>query len=305
MQTKDLDPRLRLIQDADMKGKIVLVRVDHNVVKKGAIKDPYRIDVTFKTLYAIAEGGGHPILMTHVGRPKDKKTGKIKCQEGESVGPIVQYLEQRLPAKIRVPEFSLDSGKGILHVDESIKPVVEDLKEARVDMIYLPNTRWFWGEQSKGAEREDFAQELAGLADLFANDAFGSWQAHVSTYDIAKKLPSYAGLHLQKEIMNLSHVLQPERPFLGVIGGDKFDTKIGPLKELYKRADHIILGGLIYNAYLAAKYQVKIAGISEEEKNEAIELVELDRREKKILEMPLLVESDTTEGKVEGRNRTI
>ena len=69
MQTGNLDPRLRLIQKAPMKGKVVLVRVDHNVVKKGRIKDPYRIDVTFKTLYAIAENGGHPILMTHVGRP--------------------------------------------------------------------------------------------------------------------------------------------------------------------------------------------------------------------------------------------
>ena len=77
METASLDPRLRLFQRADLKGKIVLVRVDHNVVKKGRINDPYRIDVTFPTLYAIAEKGGRPILMTHVGRPKDKKTGKI------------------------------------------------------------------------------------------------------------------------------------------------------------------------------------------------------------------------------------
>jgi phosphoglycerate kinase len=305
MQTEDLDPRLRLIQDADMKGKIVLVRVDHNVVKKGEIKDPYRIEVTFKTLYAIAEGGGRPILMTHVGRPKDKKTGHIKCQEGESVRAIVQYLEQKLPVKIHVPEFSVDSDKGILHVDDSIKTVIGDLLEGRAHMIYLPNTRWFWGEQSKGPERDGFAQELAGLADLFVNDAFGSWQAHVSTYDIAKELPSYAGLHLQKEIVNLNHVLQPERPFLGVIAGAKYDTKIGPLKALYQRADHMILGGIIYNVYLAAKYQVNVSGISEEEKNEAMELVEMDKREKKILEMPLLVESETTKGKIGGQYRTI
>jgi len=71
-----LDPRLRLIQQAPMKGKTVLLRVDHNVVKKGQIKDPYRIDATIGTLYAIAAGGGRPILMTHVGRPKDKKPAK-------------------------------------------------------------------------------------------------------------------------------------------------------------------------------------------------------------------------------------
>jgi len=76
MEKGKLDPRLRLIQHAPMKGKTVLLRVDHNVVKKGQIKDPYRIDATIGTLYAIAAGGGRPILMTHVGRPKDKKPAK-------------------------------------------------------------------------------------------------------------------------------------------------------------------------------------------------------------------------------------
>ncbi len=75
-----LDPRLPLIQNADLNGKIVLVRFDHNVVKDGEIRDPYRIDRTFGTLYNIVERGGRPILMTHVGRPKDKKTGEIKCR---------------------------------------------------------------------------------------------------------------------------------------------------------------------------------------------------------------------------------
>ena len=79
MERGNLDPRLRLIQKAPMKGRVVLVRVDHNVVKKGTIKDPYRIDVTFKTLCAIAENGGHPILMTHIGSTRDKKTGRIEC----------------------------------------------------------------------------------------------------------------------------------------------------------------------------------------------------------------------------------
>jgi len=74
MLTDALDPRLRLIQQADMKNRTVLVRVDHNVVKNGEIKDPYRIDVTLKTLYTIAEKGGRPVLMTHVGRPRDKET---------------------------------------------------------------------------------------------------------------------------------------------------------------------------------------------------------------------------------------
>ena len=305
VQTENLDHRLRLLQHADMRGKIVLVRVDHNVVKKGKIKDPYRIDATFNTLYAIAEKGGRPILMSHVGRPRDKKTGTIRCEEGESVWPIVRYLGQRLAIKIHVPEFSMDPERGILHMDESIRPAIQDLRDGRIGMIYLPNTRWFQGEQSNGPEKDVFARELADLADLFVNDAFGSWQAHVSTYDIAARLPSYAGVLLQKEITNLNKVLNPRRPFLGVIAGAKYDTKIGPLKALYNRVDHLILGGILYNTFLCAKYGVQITGVSEEERALAMDLVGLDRKENKITEMPYLLESDTTEGKVAGRYRRV
>ena len=305
MESRTLDPGLRLIQQADMKNKIVLVRVDHNVVKKGKIKDPYRIDATIGTLYAIAAKGGHPILMTHVGRPRDKKTGRIDCREGEAVGPIVQYLKNRLPVDIDVPEFPIDAERGILEFDDAIEEAIEDLKTGRTGMIYLPNTRWFMGEQSGGPEREDFARSLAGLADIFVNDAFGSWQAHVSTYDVAKRLPSYAGALLQKELLNLHSVLQPERPFLGIIAGAKYDTKIGPLKALFKKADHLILGGILYNAFLSAKYGVNIAGVSDDDRALAMDLVALDEKEEKILEMPYLVESDTTEEKIEGRHRTV
>lgn len=305
METGNLDPRLRLIQKAPMKGKVVLVRVDHNVVKKGRIKDPYRIDVTFKTLYAIAENGGHPILMTHVGRPRDKKTGRIECREEESVQPIIQYLNEKLPTKIFVPDFPIDPQWGITQLDDSIRPNIEDLKKGKIGMIYLPNIRWFQGEQASGAKRESFVRWLAGSGDLYVNNAFSSWRTHGSTYDITRHLPSYAGFQLQKELLNIHGILNPKRPFVAVIAGAKYDTKIGPLKTLYKMADHIILGGLIYNVYLAAKYKLTISGVSEEEKNEAMELVELDGRDKKILEMPFLVESETLEEKVEGHYRTV
>ncbi|NJD55107.1 MAG: phosphoglycerate kinase, partial [Nitrospirae bacterium] len=94
---------LPLIQDADLNGKIVLVRFDHNVVKKGEIRDPFRIDRTIGTLFHIVERGGRPIMMTHVGRPRDKKSGAIACRPEESVDPIVQYLEQKLHTKILIP----------------------------------------------------------------------------------------------------------------------------------------------------------------------------------------------------------
>ncbi len=305
MEKGELDPRLRLIQQAPIKGKTVLLRVDHNVVKKGQIKDPYRIDATIGTLYAIAEGGGKPILITHVGRPRDKKTGNIVCREGESVEPIVKYLEQKLPVKIHIQEFPIDPDRGITHLDKSIRSAVEDLREGKVGMIYLPNSRWFRGEQSEGPEREILAEELSSLADLYVNDAFGSWRAHASTYDIADRLPSFAGILLQKELMNLHRVLEPERPFVAVVAGAKYDTKIGPLKALYNRVDHLILGGLIYNTFLSAKYGVDIAGVSDEDRALAMELVELDREENKILEMPYLVESESTEKRIEGQYRSI
>ncbi len=288
-----LDPRLKLMQETDIRNKVVLLRVDHNVVKKGRIKDPYRIESTIGTLYGIIEMGGRPVLMTHISRPKDKKTGRIVCRESESVLPVVNYLEQRLPVKIYVPEFPVDPEKGILHIDKSIYQAIQDLKNGKIGMIYLPNTRWFAGEQSDGSEREVFAEELAGLADVFINDAFGSWQPHVSTYDIAKKMPAFAGCLLQKEIINLNNILLPERPFVGIIAGSKYDTKIGPLKAMYNRADYLVMGGLIYNAYLAAKYGVRIAGVSDEDRALAVELVEMDKKGNKIIEMSHVVESDS------------
>jgi phosphoglycerate kinase len=305
MKKQELDSRLKLVQHADLKDKVVLVRVDHNVVKSGRVKDPYRIDSTFATIYAIAEKGGRPILMTHVGRPRDKKTGKIKCRQEESIGPVVQYLQGKLPIKIHVQDFPEDPDNGILHLDESINPAIERLKKREIGMIYLPNSRWFQGEQSEGPLRDAFAKELASVADIYINDAFGSYRAHASTYDVAKHLPSFAGILMQKELVNLHRVLDPERPFVAVIAGAKYDTKIGPLKALYNKVDHLILGGLMYNTYLSAKYGVRIEGVSEEDKALAMELVSMDKTEKKILEMPYLVESDIVEGKTAGQYRSI
>jgi phosphoglycerate kinase len=305
MVMEALDSRLRLFQQARMKDKVVLVRVDHNVVKKGQIKDPYRIDSTFGTLYAIAEKGGRPILMTHVGRPKDKKTGHINCTEAQSVVPIVRYLEERLAIRIHLPDFPIHPEKGIIHLDESLGEAVSDLRQGKIGMIYLPNSRWFWGEQSKGPERETFVKELSDVADMYVNDAFGSWQPHVSTYDIGTRLPSFAGALLQKELKRLHRVLHPERPFVAIIAGAKYDTKMGPLRALYDKVDHLILGGLMYNTFLSAKYGVEIAGVSDEDKALATELINLDERQKKILAMPTLLESDILEGKIQGKYRTL
>ena len=305
MEYKGLDPRLPLIQNAALNGKLVLVRFDHNVVKDGEIRDPYRIDRSLGTLYNIVERGGRPILMTHVGRPKDKKTGEIRCRPGESVEPIVGYLENKLHTKFHIPKFNIDTRFGILGIDTSINLAIRDLKERKIGGIYLPNTRWFLGEEAEGDIRDKFALQLAGLADIFINDAFGSWQPHASTYDITKYLPSYAGFLMQQEIINLNSVINPQRPFMAVVAGAKYDTKIKPLYAIYEKVDRLILGGVLYNTFLCAKYGINIEGVPEKDVFLAKELVEKDKANRKIIELPYIVESDTLEGKLEGKYRTI
>lgn len=305
MQEGTLNKRLPLLQDADLNGKVVLIRFDHNVVKNGVIKDPFRIDKTLETLYYTVDQGGRPILMTHVGRPRDKKTGMITCSPNESVEPIIKYLKKKLHTEFYVPECEIDPELGISGMGNSVYRAIGDLKDRKIGGIYLPNTRWFRGEEGEGFFRDNFAVLLSDLADVFVNDAFGSWQPHVSTFDIAKFTPSYAGFLMQQEIENLNKLINPKRPFLAVIAGAKYDTKIGPLTAIYEKADHLILGGVLYNAYLCAKYNISIKGISDEDVEAAKGIVNKDREQKKILEMPYIIESDIVEEKIEGKYRTV
>ena len=305
MTNNPMHPDLPLIQDADLAGKIVLVRFDHNVVKDGAIRDPFRIDRTIGTLFHIVERGGRPIMMTHVGRPRDKKTGDITCRPEESVEPVVRYLEQKLHTKLYIPSFPIDPKQGITGIDTSINLAVKDLRERKIGGIYLPNTRWFQGEEARGELRERFALQLAGLADIYVNDAFGSWQPHASTVTITGSLPSYAGYLLQQEIAHLDGVMSPERPFLAVVAGSKYDTKIKPLNAIYDKVDRLVLGGVIYNTYLCAKYGIRIKGVTDEDRELALELVEKDRAKGKIVELPFLIESDIPDRRIEGKYRTI
>lgn len=282
-----------LIQDADLKGKIVLVRVDHNVVKEGIIHDPYRIDATIGTLYHINAKGGKIILMTHEGRPKNKENGNIEISEKTSVKPIVEYLENKLHIKIKIPDFYSHQDFGYLGIETSINHLIKELRNSEIDAIYLPNTRWFHGEEAGGEDADRFANQLAGIADIYINDAFGSWQPHASTTNITKFLPSYAGFLMQKEVKNLDRIYNPKRPFVAVVAGSKFDTKIEPLFALLKEADYLILGGVIYNAYISAKYGVSIKGINQNDLDSAHRFVEFAKQyEEKLVELPYFIEAD-------------
>ncbi len=298
----DLLPKL---QDADLKGKIVLIRMDHNVVKKGKIKDAYRIEATFPTLMHVIAKGGKPVIMTHIGRPRDKKTGEIRISYDEDVSPIVEFLRNKLGLKILVPQFTAYDNKGYIGIDSTINFHLRALKKGTIDAIYLPNTRFFAGEEDKGDLRELFGKQLAAIAEVFVNDAFGSWQPHASTVIPAEYLPSYAGLIMQKEIANLRKIFEPEKPFIAVVAGSKFDTKIGPLRSLIDKVDHLLLGGVIYNAYLAVKYDIEIKGIDAADIEIAREFVELAKKKTgKVLEPQYIVESDTLDGKIENQYRT-
>ncbi len=300
------DLKLPVIQDADLKGKIVLVRVDHNVVKNGIIHDPYRIDATIGTLYHINARGGKIILMTHVGRPRNKKSGEINISEKTSVQPIVDYLQQKLHIKLKIPEFLRDEKKGYMGIETSINHMIRELKEDKIDGIYLPNTRWFYGEESKDENGDRFANQLAGLADIFVNDAFGSWQAHASTVTVGKYLPSFAGFLLQKEIENMDRIYHPRKPFIAVVAGAKFDTKIDPLYALIREADHLVLGGVIYNAYLSAKYGLKIKGVDDDDLKLAAKFVEFSEKYPgKIIELRFIIESDIPDSRENGKYRKI
>lgn len=296
--------KLCRIQDADIRGKIVLVRVDHNVVKKGKIKDPYRIDASLPTLRYILDKGGKLVIMTHVGRPRNKDTGEIVISEETAVKPIILYLSEKLGVTITGLDLPADSKKGILDLD--IPATVQALKNGTIKAVYLPNTRWFAGEETKDAQAEKLARQFAAIADIFVNDAFGSWQPHTSTIGPVTHIPSYAGFLMQKEIANIDTVLEPKRPFLAIIAGAKFDTKIGPISALLPLVDHLILGGVIYNAYLAAKYNIQIKGVAPEDASIAHDFViQTEKYPNRIIELERIIESDLLEEKKEGSYREL
>lgn len=287
--------------DADLQGKVCLVRFDHNVVKKGSIKDTMRIDATIPTLLHIYKKGGLPVLMTHVGRPYDKKTGEISVSDADSVAAIVRYLENKLQLKGLIPECKAEGTRGITDLSP-LQPAIEELKQGRVDFVYLPNTRWFKGEEAKDDSAAELAKKLASYADVYINDAFGSWQAHASTYGIVNFLPAYAGLLMQKEVDNLDSIFSPQRPLVAVVAGAKFDTKIGPLSSLIKIADQLVLGGVIYNAYLCHKYGLQIEGVAEEDIEQAAKfLADSGKDASKIVELPYIVENKGIEQRHEPR----
>jgi phosphoglycerate kinase len=227
------------VRDIDVGGKRVLVRADFNVPldeASGAITDDSRIRATLPTIKYLIERKARVILCSHLGRPGGKVVGKLR------LAPVAQRLSELLGQKVEVaPRFSIDS---------EVKEKVEALKGG--DVLLLENLRFQPGETENASS---FAQALAGLADVYVNDAFGaSHRAHASIVGVANYLPAVAGLLLEKEIEVLEGILaDPAHPFAELAGGAKVSDKIAVFENTLDRVDSLLIGGGMAATFLKAK----------------------------------------------------
>ncbi len=201
-------------QVKNIKGKVVLVRVDFNVpIKDGKIEDPFRIKKALPTIDFLHKKGAKIILITHLGKD------------------------------------------GSASLEPVIKSFFKISKYKKSEISFFENVRKFPGEEKNDPT---FTRKLASLGDVYVNDAFSvSHRAHASVVGIPKYLPSYAGFQLEAEIKNLSKALNPKHPFLFILGGAKFSTKMPLIKKYLKLADYCFIGGALLNDFLKAKgYEV-------------------------------------------------
>ncbi len=224
------------IKDIDVRSKRALVRVDFNVpLKDGAVADETRIRAALPTIEYLLEKGAAVILCSHLGRPKDKPDPQY------SLLPVASHLAGLLRNPV---EFST----------ECVGPVAEAAANALQPghVLLLENTRFYPGETRND---EEMAHQLAALADLYVNDAFGSaHRAHASTKGVAHHLPAVAGFLLEKEILYLGQaVANPKRPFVAILGGAKISDKIGVIANLLKKADAVLIGGGMANTFFKAQ----------------------------------------------------
>mgnify|MGYP005848604659 CR=1 FL=1 len=223
----------KTLDDIDLAGKRVLVRVDINVpVDKGMVTDATRIERIVPTITDILEKGGKPMLIAHFDRPK----GKVV--PGMSLRVTVPALEQALGRKVRLIETL-----------EGAENLTEEARAA--DVLLLENIRFHPGEEANDPE---LAQRLAALGDVYCNDAFSAaHRAHASTTALAHLLPSCAGRLMQAELQALEAALgAPKRPVMAVVGGAKVSTKLDLLGNLVTKVDTLVIGGGMANTFLAA-----------------------------------------------------
>jgi len=219
-------PPKKTIRDIDISGKTVLVRVDFNVPldKDRNVTDDTRIRAALPTIRYILDQNAHPVLMSHLGRPKGRVVESLR------MAPVAKKLKELLKHKV---VYVRDC------VGPSVKAAIDKNKDA---VILLENLRFHPGERENVP---DFAKQLAELGDVFVNDAFAtSHRAHASTVGVTAFLPSVAGFLMERELEVLGSLLEePERPFVVVLGGNKVSDKLGVIDSFLDLADVILTGG--------------------------------------------------------------
>jgi phosphoglycerate kinase len=223
------------VRDADVGGRRVLVRADLNVpLADGRVADDTRIRAALPTIELLRERGARIVLCSHLGRPKDRDPAL-------SLAPVADRLGELLGTEVKLaPDV----------VGDAVEAAAQALGDG--DVLLLENTRYEPGEKANDPE---LADRLAALADLYVNDAFGAaHRAHATTEGVAHRLPAYAGLLLERELRELTSVLDdPRRPLVVVLGGAKVSDKIGVIDRFLEIADEILIGGAMCFSFFRAQ----------------------------------------------------
>ncbi|MBZ0183831.1 MAG: phosphoglycerate kinase [Melioribacteraceae bacterium] len=260
------------IDNLDLKGKRVLVRVDFNVPldENQKITDDIRITSAIPTIKKIINDGGKAILMSHLGRPK----GQVKAEF--SLKPVAVRLAELLDMDVKFVDDC---------VGEQVKSVVSKLNDG--DVLLLENLRFHKAETDND---EEFSKQLAELGDVYVNDAFGSaHRAHASTEGVTKFISqSASGYLMQKELDYLGKAISdPVRPFTAILGGAKISGKIDVIENLLPKVDNLIIGGgMAYTFFKAMGYEIGTSLLEEEKIEMAKEILEKAKNSKAKLFLP-------------------
>lgn len=264
----------RTIEDLDVNGKKVLVRVDFNVPigSEGRITDDRRIREALPTITYLSNKGAKVILLSHLGRPKGKVNPDF------SLAPVSQRLSELV-------------GKNIVFANDVIgEDAIEKANSLGIGQIMLLENVRFHSEEEKN--ESGFAKKLASLGDIFVNDAFGTaHRAHASTAGVADFLPSAIGFLIEKELSFLGNAISnPEKPFVAILGGAKVSDKIGVIKNLMGKVDTLLIGGgMAYTFFRAMGREIGTSIVE----NDKIELATSILKEVESKSIRLLLPVDT------------
>ena len=250
----------KTIEDIQVKGKKVLVRCDFNVpLKDGVITDENRLNGALPTIKYLVENGAKVILCSHMGKPKGEPKPEL------SLAPVAKRLGEMLGKEVK---FAADDNV----VGDNAKAAVAEMKDG--DVVLLQNTRYRKEETKNG---EEFSKELASLAEVFVNDAFGTaHRAHCSTVGVTDYLDTAAcGYLIQKELKFLGDAVEtPERPFVAILGGAKVSDKIAVINNLLDKVNTIIIGGGMAYTFLKAQgYEIGTSLVEEDRLDYAKEMI--------------------------------